>query len=73
MVREDEVRCIAYNIWQAEGCPGGCDYEHWFKAESIWDEQQQSIAGQNKSPSKRTAKPQARVSAARKKSKKTSP
>jgi hypothetical protein len=23
----------AYAIWQASGCPRGCDLEHWFQAE----------------------------------------
>ncbi len=44
MAREDEVRLIAYSIWEGEGCPDGCDCEHWYRAEIIWEEQQKSKA-----------------------------
>ena len=37
MAREDEVRLIAYRIWQEEGCVEGRDCDHWFKAEAIWE------------------------------------
>jgi hypothetical protein len=40
MVREDEIRLIAYKIWEEEGCLNGHDYEHWFRAEAIWDQRQ---------------------------------
>ena len=50
MAREDEVRLIAYNVWEQEGCPNGRDCEHWFMAEAIWEEQQAKAA-----TSKRTA------------------
>jgi hypothetical protein len=38
MGREDEIRLIAYRIWE-EGCPNGRDCEHWYKAEVIWNQQ----------------------------------
>ena len=40
MATEDGIRLIAYNIWEQEGCIHGKDYEHWFRAEAIWEEQQ---------------------------------
>jgi hypothetical protein len=40
MTREDEIRVIAYSIWEQEGCRDGYDCEHWLKAEVIWEEQQ---------------------------------
>ncbi len=40
MEREDEIRLIAYSIWEQEGCPHGRDSEHWFRAISIWEEKQ---------------------------------
>jgi hypothetical protein len=40
MVREDEISLIAYKIWEEEGRLHGHDYEHWFRAEAIWDQQQ---------------------------------
>lgn len=45
MEREDEVRLIAYRIWEEEGCPNGRDCEHWFRAEIIWEQQQKEKAG----------------------------
>ncbi len=37
-MREDEIRSIAYQIWQEEGCPDGRDVDHWLMAETIWKE-----------------------------------
>jgi translation elongation factor EF-1alpha len=36
MAKEEEIRLIAYNIWEQEGCPNGRDCEHWFRAEALW-------------------------------------
>jgi hypothetical protein len=44
MEREDEIRLIAYSIWEEEGCPNGNDYERWLRAETIWEEKQKSEA-----------------------------
>lgn len=41
MGREDEIRVLAYEIWQQEGCCNGNDVEHWLRAEVIWEEKQQ--------------------------------
>ena len=53
MGREDEIRAIAYRIWEEEGGCDGCDYDHWLKAEMIWEDKQKnevvSIANQAKS------------------------
>jgi hypothetical protein len=38
--REDKIRQIAYQLWLDEDCPHGRHLDHWFKAESIWREQQ---------------------------------
>ncbi len=40
MDREEEIRLIAYSIWEQESCPNGKDCEHWFRAEAIWEEQE---------------------------------
>jgi len=37
---DDEVREIAYKIWEEEGYPQGRDQDHWFKAEAVWQERQ---------------------------------
>ena len=44
MSREDEIRLIAYQIWQEEDCVNGRDCEHWFRAETIWERQQKEKA-----------------------------
>lgn len=69
--REEEIRLIAYQIWEDEGRPHGRDLEHWRKAEAIWEEQQdQELSGAE--PRKITqAKSRPRVSG--KKTKRKSP
>ncbi len=57
MGREDEIKVIAYSIWEGEGCPNGRDCEHWYRAEIIWEDQQQRNVGAA------AAKPSARRSA----------
>jgi hypothetical protein len=36
--RDEEIKPIAYRIWEQEGRPSGRDKEHWDKAEAIWNE-----------------------------------
>lgn len=65
MAREDEIKTIAYYLWQEEGCVDGRDCEHWLRAEIIWeDEQKKPAAVKNKvastgKPSQTKAKPPA--------------
>ena len=40
MKREEEIRRIAYRLWEEENRPERRDLEHYIKAEAI-DEQQQ--------------------------------
>jgi hypothetical protein len=28
-----EIAALAYSIWEREGCPNGCEMDHWLKAE----------------------------------------
>jgi hypothetical protein len=35
--KEDEIRLIAYHIWEEEGRQDGRDLEHWFRAEALWE------------------------------------
>ena len=37
MGKEDEIKIIAYSIWEQDGCCDGHDCEHWLKAEAIWE------------------------------------
>jgi DUF2934 family protein len=34
--RDEEIRQLAYLLWQEAGCPEGNDVQHWLKAEAIW-------------------------------------
>ena len=36
---QEQIRELAYRIWQAEGYPHGYDVQHWLKAEAIWQEE----------------------------------
>lgn len=44
MIKEDEVKLIAYSIWQEEGCQDGRDCEQWLKAEIIWEKRKKQGA-----------------------------
>lgn len=69
MGQEDEIRLIAYRIWEKEGCLNGRDCEHWYKAEVIWNQQQK--AGDKKEEfkavSKQSNRPPTKVKASKKK------
>jgi hypothetical protein len=43
MNREEEIRIIAYNIWEKGGNCHGRDVEDWLKAETIWQETSQPL------------------------------
>ena len=36
--RDEEIRQLAYKLWQDAGCPNGTDLEHWLKAQELWQE-----------------------------------
>lgn len=57
--REEEIRQIAYHLWLDEGCPHGRHLDHWFKAESIWREQQAAKQPENPRSAKVKRKPPA--------------
>jgi hypothetical protein len=70
--RDEEIRLIAYHLWEQEGRPEGRQVEHWDKAEAIWQAQepQKQTRQQSKSASpatKKTAmtKPRSRSAGAR--------
>jgi len=71
MGREDEIRLIAYSIWEEESCPDGRDCEHWFRAEAIWEEQAKKAAKSTTTRSKQPVKQEAKLKTAKKKSQKT--
>lgn len=46
MNKDDEIRSIAFRLWEEEGKPEGRQLEHWQRAEAIWHEQNnQNAAG----------------------------
>ncbi len=36
--RDEEIRQLAYRLWQESGCPNGSDLQHWLKAQELWQE-----------------------------------
>ncbi|HEY7168919.1 MAG TPA: DUF2934 domain-containing protein [Candidatus Binatia bacterium] len=41
MEREQEIRVIAYHLWENEGCPEGREVAHWVEAELLWQNSHQ--------------------------------
>ena len=37
MNRDEEIRQVAYKLWQEEGCPDGSEIQHWLRAKMIWE------------------------------------
>ena len=58
MNRDEEIRQVAYKLWQEEGCPDGYEVKHWMKAETIWLEEKrpQSESQQPKAIKKRKSR-----------------
>ncbi len=44
MNREEEIRKIAYTMWDLEGRPEGKSLEYWLAAETIWEINHQTEA-----------------------------
>ena len=67
MAREDEIRTIAYYIWQDEGCVHGHDCEHWIRAEVIWEDRQtQQAAARGKTAGPKQSQQKKEKTAAKK-------
>ena len=72
MGKEDEVKLIAYTIWEQEGYPAGLDLDHWFRAEIIWEENQKKPAKEeSKTEQKQAVKKPPQVVAKKQKPKTT--
>ena len=50
MAKEDEIRLIAYNIWEQEGHPDGKDVEHYLRAKKILEEKAAAPANRLATP-----------------------
>lgn len=42
MATEEEIKKLAHEIWEKEGCPEGKALEHYFRAKQILEEQEAS-------------------------------
>ncbi len=40
MLTEDNIKKVAYSMWEAEGKPEGKDLEHYYRAEKMLKEQE---------------------------------
>jgi hypothetical protein len=55
MNRDEEIREVAYKLWQEEGYLHGYEVQHWLKAEAIWQEKHSpKIKPKQSQPLKRT-------------------
>ena len=57
---EQEIRQLAYKIWQEAGCPHGADVQHWLKAQEVWLEthppkKRRAVPSKARKPSKNVA------------------
>ena len=78
MGREDEIRLIAYAIWEEESCPDGRDCEHWLMAETVWEQREKARAGEagstGSAPKRAARRPaKATATASGRKARKTQP
>lgn len=51
----DEIAKAAYEIWQDEGCPDGCDQSHWKTAEARLTQTEKPGAAKKSAASKKPA------------------
>jgi hypothetical protein len=49
-MEQEEIRCLAYSIWEKEGYPHGRHIEHWLRAETIWHSQFREENNERKTP-----------------------
>ncbi len=52
MANEEQVRQLAYELWEQAGRPHGLDLQHWFEAEVI--AKQQDEQGTDKAKARRS-------------------
>jgi hypothetical protein len=68
MEREDEIKLIAYNIWEEEGCLDGHHYEHWSRAEAIWEQARKDALKSTQKKATQPVKQNTRIMQPKKKS-----
>jgi len=47
MVTEEQIRELAYTIWEQEGRPEGKDQEYYFRAKQMLEEQESASSPAN--------------------------
>jgi hypothetical protein len=59
--RNEQIRKLAYRIWQEEGYPHGYEVQHWLKAEAMWLEEHRAKTApkEPKAPPRRTRRKKA--------------
>ena len=55
--REEEIRQLAYRLWQEAGCPEGIEAQHWLKAEAIWLEEHRAPSKAKRAKAAKARKP----------------
>ena len=67
MGREDDIRSLAYSLWEQEGYQEGRDYEYWLRAEVVWEQQNPgATTKQARSRSKPSAEKKGKVTSSNK-------
>lgn len=56
MTSEEQVRELAYRLWEQEGRPAGRDQEHYFEAARILAEEEMGLEGAGKPSAPQPAK-----------------
>lgn len=57
MSREEEIRRVAYGLWEKEGRPEGRDMELWLRAEVIWESERRKPADRSRGTSTDASRP----------------
>ena len=50
MATEEQIRALAYTIWEQEGCPDGKHEEHYLRAKQILEEKETTSGVDFESP-----------------------
>ena len=51
MPTEEQIRALAYSLWEQEGCPEGKREEHYYRAKQILEEQEAGKGNVEQPPS----------------------
>lgn len=65
VVTEDDIRARAYALWQGQGCPSGCELEHWLLAKEELHQQQGTSRQADSTAPDKPVKPRRRTSKAK--------